>query len=256
MFTRHSGQRAVSPVRAGSAARRRSWCRQSMRRLGWGLGWGLVIACSSSLAHAADGAPGSGVAGSARNWRHSEQALRLPADLLLLRHDGRRQSLAQALDDGRPVVVAFLPPRCSGGPCAAGNQLLADFRARIGSERDEINMISFSLDVDRDDPAASAQVVSQGLAQQARRLPGGAAWPHIGVARADLPAMLKAFGIAPTELSAVAGITLLRPAPGKAWHRYEGPGTAAQLVDEYMLHVHGGELCLDPNLVPTSAGRP
>ena len=191
-----------------------------------GLGLCLLLsALASSL-----GAPSAALAheghqastGSAALVR-SEHPYKLPA-LKVSRADGKRMSLADAIDDGRPVMLNFIYTTCTA-ICLVTSQVFVEFREKIGAERDRINMVSISIDADQDTPAA--------LTAYARQYGRAGVWAHYTGTSQDMVELQRAFDAWRGDKMNHQPTTYLRAAPGKPWVRLEGFYTPTALVAEY-----------------------
>jgi protein SCO1/2 len=141
----------------------------------------------------------------------------------LLRQDGTRQSLRQALDDGRPVVMNFIYTTCTA-ICPVSSQVFMQLREMLGAERDQFNMASFSIDPEQDTP--------QRLAAYAKRFGAAGVWNHYTGRLEDCVAVQRAFDAWRGDKMNHTALTLMRSRPGKAWVRVDGFATPDQLMNE------------------------
>jgi len=146
----------------------------------------------------------------------------LPA-VNLIRHDGLRQSLRQALDDGRPVVMNFIYTTCTA-ICPVSSQVFMQLREQLGSDRDQFNMVSFSIDPEQDTP--------QRLAVYAKRFGAAGVWNHYTGRQEDCVAVQRAFDAWRGDKMNHTALTLLRSRPGKSWIRVDGFASPDQLMTE------------------------
>ncbi|MFM2118616.1 MAG: hypothetical protein RL722_84 [Pseudomonadota bacterium] len=172
---------------------------------------------------------------------HSEQAVVLP-EVMVTRADGKRMALAEALNDGRPVLLNFVYTTCTA-ICPVTSQVFNEFRERIGaSEREQVNMVSISIDPEQDTPKR--------LSAYAKRFGSAGTWSHYTSSSADAVAIQKAFGAWRGDKMNHQPTTYLRGAPGKAWQRFDGFIGPRQLVEQY-LNVQqglGADACADPSM--------
>ncbi|HXL33729.1 MAG TPA: SCO family protein [Gemmatimonadales bacterium] len=70
----------------------------------------------------------------------------------LVRDDGRTVYLAEELDDGRPVVLDFIYTSCTT-ICPVMSGIFAQLQTKLGSEPDQVHMVSISIDPEQDTPA-------------------------------------------------------------------------------------------------------
>jgi protein SCO1/2 len=178
-----------------------------------------VLALPSLQAQAADAHAGHQV--SAVQMR-SEHTILLPA-VALQRNDGKRMTLAEALDDGRPVMLNFIFTSCNA-ICPVSSQIFVEFRERIGPTRDKLNMVSFSIDPEQDTPAK--------LTEYAARFGSAGTWSHYTSSVAGAVDIQRAFGVWRGDKMNHQPVTFLRAAPGKPWVRLDGFVGPTALVDE------------------------
>lgn len=181
------------------------------------LGIGISTAVQAHENHSA----GAALARSERNYT-------LPA-LKLTRADGKRVALAEAIDDGRPVLLNFIYTSCNA-ICPVTSQVFVEFREKIGAERDRINMVSVSIDADQDTPAT--------LTAYARRYGSAGVWAHYTGTSADMVELQRAFDAWRGDKMNHQPTTYLRAAPGKPWVRLDGFYSPTALLGEYRKAVH------------------
>lgn len=144
--------------------------------------------------------------------------------LQLQRESGKRVSLPQELDDGRPVVMNFIYTTCET-TCPLSSQTFAAFQRKLGPESGRVHMVSISIDPEQDTPAR--------LRAYAKKFHAGPQWQHYtGTLQASLAAQ-QAFGAYRGDKMSHAPVTLLRAAPGKPWTRIDGFVTPDQLLHHY-----------------------
>lgn len=148
---------------------------------------------------------------------------RLP-QTTLLRSDGAKASFPGEIDDGKPVVLNFIFTTCTA-VCPILSQGFAEFQRKLGAERDQVHMVSISIDPEEDTP--------QRLAEYARRLDAGSQWGfYTGSAQASVT-LQKAFQAYFGDKMHHRPMTFMRAAPGRAWVRIEGFATPDELLKEY-----------------------
>jgi protein SCO1/2 len=142
----------------------------------------------------------------------------------LVRDDGTTVNLADELDDGRPVVLNFIYTTCTA-ICPIASQVFAQFQDKLGDARNQVHMLSISIDPEQDTPAR--------LAAYASKYHPGPQWQHYtGSAAASLAAQ-RAFDVYRGDKMSHSPVTLLRAAPGQPWVRLDGFATADDLLGEY-----------------------
>jgi protein SCO1/2 len=142
----------------------------------------------------------------------------------LVRESGKRVSLPQELDDGRPVVLNFIFTTCES-TCPLSSQTFASFQRKLGAERSKVHMVSISIDPEQDTPAR--------LRAYAKKFGAGPQWQHYtGTLQASIAAQ-QAFGAYRGDKMSHTPLTLLRAAPGQPWTRIDGFVTPEQLLHHY-----------------------
>jgi protein SCO1/2 len=159
----------------------------------------------------------------AAGQERSDQTYVLPA-VKVTRGDGKRMTLAEAIDDGRPVMLNFIYTSCNA-ICPVTSQVFAEFRERIGATRDKINMVSISIDPEQDTPRK--------LTEYATRFGGAGTWAHYTSSTAGSVEIQRAFDVWRGDKMNHQPTTLMRAAPGKPWVRLDGFIGPTALVDEF-----------------------
>jgi protein SCO1/2 len=144
-------------------------------------------------------------------------------DVELVRDDGKTVRLRQELDDGRPVVVTFIFTSCTT-ICPMISATLAQLQRKLGPARDQVHLVSISIDPEFDTPAR--------LREYAKKLGAGPEWQHYGGTLAASRAVQRAFGVYRGEKMNHAPATLVRTGPGAGWVRFDGFATADELLAE------------------------
>lgn len=169
----------------------------------------------------------------------SEHAYKLPA-LRVVRADGTRMTLAEAIDDGRPVMLNFVYTSCNA-ICPVTSQVFVEVRERLGADRDKVNMVSISIDPEQDTPSK--------LTEYAKRFGSAGLWAHYTSSSADSVAIQRAFDAWRGDKMNHQPTTYLRASPGKPWVRLDGFYGPSALVTEFRKTVTSAAL-------PESCGEP
>jgi protein SCO1/2 len=144
-------------------------------------------------------------------------------DLRLVRDDGRSVSLVTELNDGRPVVLAFIYTSCAT-VCPLTSQTLAALQDKLGAARDRVHIVSISIDPEQDTPAR--------LREYARTFHAGPEWQHYTGALPASQAVQRAFDVYRGDKMDHSPAILVRPAPAADWIRIDGFATADQVLAE------------------------
>jgi protein SCO1/2 len=191
----------------------------------WGAACAVVLVASTiHPAHAgqdphqhhkhAEAAPG---------YARQVASYRLPA-MSLVRSDGKKAAFPQEIDDGRPVVLNFIYTTCTA-VCPILSQSFAEFQRRLGSRREQVHMVSISIDPEEDTPKR--------LADYAARFDAGPQWDFYSGSVAASVSLQKAFQAWFGDKMHHRPVTFLRAAPGQPWLRLEGFVSPDELLAEY-----------------------
>jgi protein SCO1/2 len=153
----------------------------------------------------------------------SEHVYALPA-LNVTRADARRMTLAQAIDDGRPVMLNFVYTSCNS-ICPVTSQVFVEVRERMGADRDKVNMVSISIDPEQDTPGK--------LTEYAKRFGSAGVWAHYTSNSADAVSIQRAFDVWRGDKMNHQPTTFIRSSPGKPWVRLDGFYAPSALVSEF-----------------------
>jgi protein SCO1/2 len=144
-------------------------------------------------------------------------------EVKLVRDDGKPVLLASEINDGRPIVLTFIFTTCTS-ICPLSSQILSQLQTKLGLDRDRVHLMSVSIDPEEDTPSR--------LQAYAKKFNAGPAWQHYTGTVAASAAVQRAFDVYRGDKMSHTPVTLLRPAPGKAWVRIDGFTTADNLLAE------------------------
>jgi protein SCO1/2 len=147
---------------------------------------------------------------------------RIP-DVQLIRDDGLPVRLESELNDGRPVVVAFIYTSCTT-VCPLTSQTLATIQHKLGAARDRLHIVSISIDPEQDTPAR--------LRLYAHTFHAGPEWRHYTGSIVASQAAQRAFDVYRGDKMDHAPAILIRSAPEANWVRLDGFATADQVLAE------------------------
>jgi protein SCO1/2 len=147
---------------------------------------------------------------------------RIP-DVELTRDDGQVVDLDRELDDGRPVVLAFIYTSCTT-VCPVTSLTLSQVQSRLGAERARVHLMSISIDPEQDTPAR--------LREYAQRFHAGPEWQHYTGTRVASETAQRAFNAYRGSKMDHQPVILVRSAPTGEWVRFDGFATADQLLAE------------------------
>ena len=124
---------------------------------------------------------------------------------------------------GRPAVLAFIYTSCTT-VCPVLTSVLATLQARLGETRDQVHLLSISIDPEYDTPAR--------LHEYARRFGAGPQWNHYTGTLAASQAAQKAFDVYRGDKMKHQPGVLVRPLPGAKWVRIDGFASPDDLLAE------------------------
>ncbi len=176
--------------------------------------------------------------------KRAEVALVMP-ELAVRRQDGKAQTLRQALDDGRPVMLNFIFTTCTA-ICPVTSQVFTEVREGLGPQRDAVHVVSVSIDPEFDTPAR--------MSDYAKRFSPGGAWSFYTSNVKDSVAIQKAFNAYQGDKMNHLPITFLRAAPGAPWVRYDGFAAPSTLLAEVRKMLTAGSGKAAPNASSRGTG--
>jgi protein SCO1/2 len=144
-------------------------------------------------------------------------------DVTLVREDGKSVVLSSEVDDGRPVVLSFIYTTCTT-ICPLTSLTLSELQRKLGAARDNVHLVSISIDPEQDTPAR--------LRDYSKKFGAGPGWQHYtGTVEASI-ASQRAFGVYHGNKMDHAPVSLVRMNPREHWVRIDGFATADQLLAE------------------------
>lgn len=148
--------------------------------------------------------------------------VRLPT-VRLRSHSGPPVEFAASLDEQRPVLLNFIFTSCTT-VCPPMSQIFAALQERLGTRREQVQMVSVSIDPEHDSPAR--------LRDYAARFGAGAQWRfHTGSTDA-VDAVQRAFNVYRPDKMGHTPVTFVRPkgSPPGQWRRLDGYATPDELL--------------------------
>jgi protein SCO1/2 len=132
-------------------------------------------------------------------------------------------SLADELDDGRPLVLNFVYTTCTT-ICSVGSQTFAELERQLGAGRNRVHLVSVSIDPEEDTP--------QRLSAYSRRYDAGPQWSFYTGTLDASQNVQRAFRVYRGSKMVHDPVTLVRLAPGRAWVRLDGFATVKEILAE------------------------
>lgn len=144
-------------------------------------------------------------------------------DVKLLDTDGAGIALPTRLAD-KPVILNFIFTSC-GAVCPVMSRIFSQLQAALGPERDQVRMVSISIDPEQDTPAV--------LKAYADKYGAGPQWDMLTGSLNDSIAVQRAFNVYRSDKMEHLPTTFLRARPGQAWVRLDGFASATDILHEY-----------------------
>jgi protein SCO1/2 len=154
---------------------------------------------------------------------HRSVAQYVIPNVTLIRDDGKSVALPAELDDGRPVVLNFIYTSCTT-ICPLSSQVFEQFQEDLGSGHEPVHLVSISIDPEQDTPARLRAYAAQFHAVRG--------WDHYSGTLASILIVQRAFNAYRGDKMSHTPLTLLRPAPGQPWVRFDGFARADDLMAE------------------------
>jgi protein SCO1/2 len=154
---------------------------------------------------------------------HRSVAQYVIPNVTLIRDDGKSVALTDELNDGRPVVLNFIYTSCTT-ICPLSSQVFEQFQEDLGSGHEPVHLVSISIDPEQDTPAR--------LRTYAAQFHAAHGWDHYSGTVASVLAVQRAFNAYRGDKMSHTPLTLLRPAPGQPWVRFDGFARADDLMAE------------------------
>lgn len=158
-----------------------------------------------------------------KDYGRSEHCYELP-DPSLITAGGEQVRLHEVLDAGQPVMLNFIFTTCTT-ICPVQSASFMQVQQQLGTESDQVRMISISIDPEYDTP--------ERLQAYAERFHAGPQWQFLTGNLADIVAVQRAFDAYRGNKMSHEPLTLLRAAPDAQWVRLDGLVSATDIVREY-----------------------
>jgi len=174
-----------------------------------------------------------------KGYVRKEQEYQVP-DVVLTDQDGRKVSLHDMLEGNEPVMLNFIFTTCTT-ICPVLSASFTQTRKALGSDADNVRMISVTIDPEHDTPAK--------LREYAQRFQASTGWTFLTGDREDIVAVLKAFDAYRRDKMNHIPLTFMHAAPQPGWVRMEGFASAGDLVREYQTLTRQTDPRRDPSLL-------
>jgi protein SCO1/2 len=131
--------------------------------------------------------------------------------------------LAAALADDRPVLLNFIFTSCTT-VCPPMAQIFAATQERLGARREQVRMVSVSIDPGHDTPAR--------LREYAARFDAGTQWRFLTGSAEAVDAVQRAFNVYRPDKMGHTPVTFVRPRGARQWVRLDGFSSPERLIRE------------------------
>ena len=145
-------------------------------------------------------------------------------DVELVSQTGERLGIADVVNGDKPVLLNFIFVSCTT-ICPVLSASFASVQELLGEERDDVVMVSITIDPEYDTPDR--------LLDYSKRFNAGSQWTFLTGKLEDVVAVEKAFDIYRGSKVNHEPITLIRTDKEKPWVRLEGVANANDIVAEY-----------------------
>ncbi len=152
----------------------------------------------------------------------SEAAI-TPPRVNLRNQEGATVVFADAIDDGRPVLLNFIYTSCTA-ICPPMTRIFAEVQESLGDDRPRVRLVSVSIDPEQDTPRR--------LRDYARQFGATEPWLFLTGSAAASTAVQKAFNSYRPDKMSHTPVSFLRRAPGQAWVRLDGLAQAGDILRE------------------------
>ena len=145
-------------------------------------------------------------------------------DVNLISHEGERKKILDVLNGDKPVMLNFIFTTCTT-ICPVLAATFTGVQELLGDERDQISMISITIDPEYDTAAK--------LSDYSKRYDAGPQWVFFTGKLNDVIAVEKAFDIYHGSKVNHEPVTLMRTNRDKPWLRLDGLASANDILNEY-----------------------
>lgn len=158
-----------------------------------------------------------------KRYTRSEKKYDLP-DIPLVAMDGERTTLLKEIESDRPVMLNFIFTTCTT-ICPVLSATFLGIQKQLGEDRDQVRMISISIDPEHDTPDR--------LLAYAARFDAGPQWQFLTGGLDEVVTAQKAFDAYRGSKMNHAPTTFLRVSSGAPWVRFDGIASASDIIKEY-----------------------
>jgi len=158
-------------------------------------------------------------------FTRSEVAIEVP-DVTLINQDGREVALRKLVLADTPVFVEFIFATCTT-ICPVLSAGFASVQRKLGDDRDQVQLISITIDPEHDGP--------QELASYLSRYGAMSGWDFLTGSRQDIDRVEKAFDAYVPDKMSHHPLTFIHSPSTGGWVRIQGFAGSADLMKELQL---------------------
>jgi len=156
------------------------------------------------------------------NYKRTVQRYAIP-NVTLLNQDGKKVSIRNLVDSGKPVIIDFIYTTCNT-ICPVLSASFTNLRRELGKDADKVQLISISIDPEHDRPEQMKKYLS--------RFNAGKGWDFLTGSREDIRRVLKALDAVVDDKMAHEPIYLLHGPNSDEWVRIKGLLGKSDLLTE------------------------
>ena len=145
-------------------------------------------------------------------------------DLTLINQEGEMVGLREMLLGDKPVYVEFIFATCTT-ICPVLSAGFASMQRKLGDDRDQVHLVSFTIDPEHDGPEQLKKYLERYRAQ-----PG---WDFLTGTRTDIDQVMRAFNAYVADKMSHRALTFVRAPKDGQWVRIEGFAGSADLLAEF-----------------------
>jgi len=144
--------------------------------------------------------------------------------------DGKKTTLAKALEGKKPVILAFMFTSCTT-VCPVTSQIMSNTQDLLGADLANSRLVSISIDPEYDTP--------ERMLAYSKKFEAKPQWQHYTGTLNDSVAIQKAFGAYRGDKMNHVPLFFINGGGKKSWVMLQGFPSAEEVVKEYQRQVKG-----------------
>ncbi|TKB07279.1 SCO family protein [Desulforhopalus sp. IMCC35007] len=145
-------------------------------------------------------------------------------DVKLISQEGKEIELKSYLNSDKPIILDFIYGTCST-ICPVLSVSFAHFQRKLGKDKDEVRLVSISIDPDNDTPEL--------MKEHLQKYGAAEGWDAFTGKRENIIEVLKEFDSYVSNKMDHFPLTIMRGAGEEKWVRLYGLLSASDLLKEY-----------------------